>query len=75
MRSCRQERPPLRLAVARRILAATPDIGLRELTRQIGMATRYRISESTAAKLRDELRTSGAAAKVADTDLDPNPAA
>ena len=44
------------LEPARRILAANPDTGLRELTRQIAMVTRYRISESTAAKLRDEVR-------------------
>ena len=44
------------LPAAYRIIAATPDIGLRELTRHIAMATRHRISESTTAKLRDELR-------------------
>ena len=70
-----------RLTVARRILDRHPDIGLRELTRQIAMATSYRISESTAGKIRDELRATTTANTNAITppdrepDPDPNPAA
>lgn len=68
-----------RLAVARRILDRDPTIGLRELTRQIAMATSYRISESTAAKIRDELRTTASPKPHADTtpaapdDREPEP--
>ena len=50
------------------MLAATPDIGLRELTRQIAMATRYRISESTASALREQIRAQAKQHSADDTD-------
>lgn len=67
-----------RLRAARRILARTPDLGVRELTRQIAVATQHRISESTAAKLattiRDELRAQQQQQQ-RDPDPEPDPAA
>lgn len=71
-----------RLRAAKRILAENPDIGLRELTRQIAIATSYRISESTAHAIRDSLRDSSFAqreaeakdkAKRGDQQTDPDP--
>lgn len=58
----REELRRRRLTAAQRILAANPTIGVRELTRQIAMATRYRISESTASALREQIRAANASA-------------
>ncbi|HEU5441492.1 MAG TPA: hypothetical protein VFU88_19565 [Ktedonobacterales bacterium] len=54
-----------RVKAAKRILAANPDIGTRELTRRIAMATSYHISESTAHAIRESLRGPGASAAAA----------